>query len=99
MVSKPSPNNHKENGHEENRQKGCGKHSPHNARTDGVLRAAPGPGADHQRHDAKNKGQGRHQDRSKAHPGSFQRGFNNAFAFFIHQVFSKFDDQDGVFRR
>jgi hypothetical protein len=28
MAGKPSPNNHKEDGHEENRQKRCGKHSP-----------------------------------------------------------------------
>ena len=53
---------------EENRQQRRGKHASHNARTDSILRTTPGSGTDYQRHDAKDKGQGGHQDRSKAHP-------------------------------
>lgn len=68
MAGKPSPDNHKENGNEENRQQRRGKHASHNARTDSILRTAPGSGTDYQRHDAKDKGQGGHQDWSKAHP-------------------------------
>ena len=67
LTAEAAANHHEEHRYEEDSEYGCGDHTPHNARTDGILRAAPGPGADYQRHDAQNKGQGRHQNRSKAH--------------------------------
>ncbi len=36
---------------------------------------------------------------TQTHTNGFQRGFNQAFSFFLHQIFGEFDDEYRVLRR
>ncbi len=98
VVSTKTPSDdNKEDRDEEDCQQRRGQHSPHYARTDRILRAATRSVADNQRHNPQNKRQRCHQDWTKTHARRLQSGFYQPFTLFIHQVFGKFDDQDGVF--
>ena len=76
FLAKAATNHHEEHWHEEDGQNRRGHHPAHYASTDGVLRAGAGTRADHQRHNAEDKRQGGHQDRTQTHTHCFKRCLN-----------------------
>lgn len=99
FAAEAATNHHEEHRYEEDGENGRRDHTTHYTRTYRVLCAGARAGADNQRHNAEDKRQGRHQDWTQTHTNGFQRGFNQAFSFFLHQIFGEFDDEYRVLRR
>ncbi|MNR35257.1 hypothetical protein D3C85_1530890 [compost metagenome] len=99
LTAEAAAYHHEEYRNEEDSQHGRSDHPAHYTCTDGILRTGACTRADDQRHYPKDKRQGRHQDWTQTHTHRFQRGLNEAFTFFIHQVFGEFHDKYRVLRR
>lgn len=99
VPGKASSNDYEEHRNKEDRQQRRGQHPAHHAGANRILRPAAGTMANHQRHDPENKGQRGHQNRPQAHPRCLQRGLNDPFPFFLHQILGELDDQDRILGR
>lgn len=98
MPTKTPSYDNKEDGDEEDSQQCCGQHSSHNTGTDRILRTTTCTVTDNQRHNPRIKAVDViriDEDACAMPPASLQ----STLAFFIHQVFGKLDDQDGVLSR
>ena len=69
-----------EHRHEEQRQDRRGEHAAEHGGADRLPARRACAGRDHQRHDAEDEGEGRHQDRPQPQPRGFHRGVDDARA-------------------
>src|ERR1700677_4130775 len=91
-----APDDVVENGGEKNSKKCHAQHPAENSGAQGAPHFRAGAFGQNQRHDAENKGEGRHQDRTEAQTAGFDGGFHAAQAGIL-PLFGEFDDEDGVF--
>jgi len=84
-----------EHGHEQQGQDRRGEHAAENGRSDGLPASRACPARYHQRHDAEDERECRHQDRPKPETGRFHRGVNDAQAF-LTPALGELNDQNRV---
>src|SRR5688572_18965049 len=74
------------------------EHSARHRRADRMASFLPGATGEHQRHDAQDEGEGRHQDRPQPDAGRLDRRFDYGESL-LAKLLGELDDQDRVLRR